>query len=58
MSLGDFQTVAGEYMSLDNQTNNYKLRLEYAAYQRAKQEEYAQKFAQEQGGNVADDIDF
>jgi hypothetical protein len=32
--------------------------LHFQAYQEEKQKEYAAKFAAEQGGNVADDVDF
>lgn len=52
ISLGDFQSVAMKWMM--NMTNiQQKL-----AYQEKKQKEYAQKFAQEMGGGIADDIDF
>jgi len=32
--------------------------LHYNSYQQEKQAEYAEKFAAEQGGNVADDVEF
>lgn len=61
INLGDFQSVAMQW-SNDNQKyladGNHEMILHFTNYQVEKQNEYAEKFAAEQGGNVADDIDF
>ncbi|GJQ07203.1 hypothetical protein CAPN010_13610 [Capnocytophaga cynodegmi] len=49
ISLGDFQSVAMKWMG--NMIN-------MLPYQEKKQKEYAKKFAEENGGNIADDIEF
>jgi len=58
ISLGDFQAVAMEYMTTQNQNWNSGEITKHLDYQQQKQKEHAAKFAAEQGGNVADDIDF
>lgn len=58
ISLGDFQSVAMKWMTQQNQDWNSNDIMHYNDYQQQKQKEYAAKFAAEQGGNVADDIDF
>lgn len=58
IGLGDFQAVAMKYMELQNQNFNSNYVRECMDYQDEKQAEYAEKFAAEQGGNVADDVDF
>ncbi|GIM54860.1 DUF6620 family protein [Capnocytophaga cynodegmi] len=49
ISLGDFQSVAMKWMG--NMIN-------MLPYQEKKQKEYAKKFTEENGGNIADDIEF
>lgn len=58
ISLGDFQSVAMQWLTKQNQEWNSADISHYHDYQQEKQKEYAAKFAAEQGGNVADDIDF
>lgn len=61
ITLGDFQSVAMQWMSGQNEEmlkDNGKQVLYWANYQQQKQEEYAQKFAAEQGGNIGDDVEF
>ncbi len=58
ISLGDFQTVAMQWLTDQNQNWNSDDITNYHNYQQEKQKEYAAKFAAEQGGNVADDIEF
>lgn len=57
ISLGDFQSVAMQWMP---QTSNeeFDTMRHYSDYREQKEKEYAEKFAQEQGGNVADDVEF
>lgn len=61
ISLGDFQAAAVKWMEVQNkemssgQAENIH---HFVDYQQEKQQEYAAKFAAEQGGNVADDVDF
>jgi hypothetical protein len=61
INLGDFQSVAMHWAN-DNQkymaAGDHESIMHFANYLVEKQEEYAEKFAEEQGGNVADDIDF
>lgn len=61
INLGDFQTIAVKW-SADNQkdvdSQNYENIKHFTNYQLEKQNEYAEKFAKEQGGNIADDIEF
>ena len=58
ISLGDFQAVAMEHATRQNQQWNSEEAMRYADYQMEKQKEYAAKFAAEQGGNIADDVNF
>ncbi len=58
INLGDFQAVAMDWMTQQNQDFNSESIRHYMDYQEEKRKEYAQKFANEQGGNVADDIEF
>ena len=58
IGLGDFQSVAMKYMELQNQNFDSNYVRDCMDYQDEKQAEYAEKFAAEQGGNVADDVDF
>lgn len=60
ISLGDFQAVAMKWSEvqaaeINNNTDNIH---HFIDYQQKKQAEYAEKFASEQGGNVADDVEF
>jgi hypothetical protein len=61
INLGDFQMVAMKWMEIQSEemqngeTDNV---LHFTDYQQQKQQEYSEKFAAEQGGNVADDVDF
>lgn len=61
INLGDFQTIAVKW-STDNQkdvdSQNYENVKHFTNYQLEKQNEYAERFAKEQGGNIADDIEF
>jgi hypothetical protein len=47
-----------QWMTERNQKWNSADILHYQNYQEAKQKEYAAIFAKEQGGNVADDVEF
>ncbi len=58
INLADFQSVAMQWMDKQNQMDDTNEILFFANYQREKQAEYAAKFANEQGGNVTDDIEF
>ncbi len=58
INLADFQSVAMQHMTAQNQNFNSDDILHFNNYQQEKQKEYAKKFAAEQGGNVADDIEF
>lgn len=58
ISLIDFQSVSMEWMTQRNQNFNSDQILEDHDFQQVKEEEYKARFAQEQGGNVADDIEF
>lgn len=58
ISLGDFQAVAMDWMTAQNQNFDSAKLTHYMDYQEQKRKEYAEKFAAEQGGNVADDIEF
>jgi hypothetical protein len=58
IGLGDFQSVAMKYMEIQNQNFDSNYVRECMNYQDEKQQEYAEKFAAEQGGNVADDVEF
>lgn len=58
INLIDFQSVAMELMTKRNQEFSTEDIHHYSDYEQAKQKEYAAKFAAEQGGNVADDVEF
>jgi hypothetical protein len=61
ISLGDFQAVAMLWSQIqveEMNNNNHENITHFIDYQQKKQEEYAAKFASEQGGNIADDVDF
>ena len=58
IGLGDFQTVAMERMTDKNKNFNTNEILHYQNYQQEMQQKYADKFAAEQGGNIADDVEF
>ncbi|MBO9592783.1 MAG: hypothetical protein J7599_07725 [Niabella sp.] len=58
INLSDFQAVAMDWMTAQNQQFNSNEIHHYMDYQLQKQKEYAEKFAKEQGGNIADDIAF
>jgi len=58
INLSDFQAVAMNWMTAQNQQFNSSQIHHYMDYQLEKQKEYAEKFAKEQGGNIADDIAF
>ncbi|RZJ78636.1 MAG: hypothetical protein EOO47_13215 [Flavobacterium sp.] len=57
INLGDFQSVAMQWMPITS-NEEYETMKVYLDYRQQKQDEYAAKFAADQGGNVADDIDF
>ena len=56
--LGEFQRIAANYSKEDNLNFNSKEQLDFLNFVEEKTEEYKKKFAAEQGGNVADDIEF
>ncbi len=56
--LGEFQKIAASHSESDQKQIDMKQQKEYADHMYAKMEEYKKKFAEEQGGNVADDIEF
>lgn len=58
INLADFQSVAMQWMTEQNQNWNSSDITEFHDYQQQKQKEYAAKFAAEQGGNIADDVTF
>lgn len=60
ISLGDFQAVAMKWSEVQaaEMTSNTDNIHHFIGYQQKKQAEYAAKFASEQGGNVADDVEF
>ncbi|MFD2598986.1 DUF6620 family protein [Sphingobacterium corticis] len=58
INLADFQSVAMQWMTQQNQQFNSADVLHFTDYHQQKKEEYAAKFAEEQGGNIADDIEF
>jgi hypothetical protein len=60
ISLGDFQAIAmkwSEVQAAEIHTNTDNIH-HFVDYQQKKQAEYAAKFASEQGGNIADDVEF
>ena len=58
ISLGDFQAIAMEHMTEQQKNWNSDDINHYQNYQDEKLKEYSAKFAAEQGGNVADDVEF
>lgn len=57
INLGDFQSVSIQWMTLtanDEVEETHK----FYNYREQKETEYGQKFAKEQGGNIADDVEF
>lgn len=58
ITLGDFQALAMQWMTGSNQNWNGDEISHFFDYQQAKQKEYAARFAAEQGGNIADDVEF
>jgi hypothetical protein len=58
IALGDFQSVAMQHMTEGQKNWSSEEIIHYQNYQEEKQKEYAAKFAAEQGGNVADDVEF
>jgi hypothetical protein len=58
IGLGEMQSVAMKYMEEQNKNFDSNAITHYLNYQNEKTKEYAARFAKEQGGNVADDIDF
>ena len=57
ISLGDFQQVAMQWMAQQGQESTEET-LEYVNYMEEKRQEYAKRFADENGGNIADDVEF
>ncbi|MDR2185594.1 MAG: hypothetical protein LBO80_08030, partial [Treponema sp.] len=57
INLADFQSVAMQYHEENQRIDPEKLK-EYLDYQIEKKAEYAEQFAAERGGNVADDVEF
>ncbi|MCX2473653.1 hypothetical protein OQZ33_04840 [Pedobacter sp. MC2016-05] len=57
INLGDFQAVAMQWMPITNDEPFETLDL-FNKYREEKQKEYAEIFAAEQGGNLADDVEF
>ena len=58
VNLAQFQEVAMMYMERRNAGWDSEEITDRLNYRQEKQKEYAAKFAQEQGGNVADDVEF
>ena len=61
INLGDFQAVAMHWMKVQNEEmakGNNDYIMHFIQYQQQMKEEYSKKFAAEQGGNVADDVQF
>jgi len=56
--LGEFQNAAMKWMQEQNLNFDHQKINHFIDYQQQKQKEYAAKFAAEQGGNVADDVEF
>lgn len=56
--LGEFQNAAVKWMQEQNLNFDAGKITHFANYQQEKQEEYAKRFAAEQGGNIADDVEF
>ena len=55
---GDLQKIAAYHAELDNKHIDGELSNKYSKLFHKKMDEYKKKFAEEQGGNVADDISF
>lgn len=55
---GDLQKIASYYGELDNKNKDMQNLKKYADLMSLKIDEYKEKFAAEQGGNIADDISF
>ena len=58
INLAEFQGAAMKWLEKRNQHTDSNRMSALIDHQTRKKEEYAAKFAEEQGGNVADDIDF
>lgn len=58
INLSDFQSVAMQWMEDSNKNWNSERIMELNDYETSQKEIYAEKFAAEQGGNAADDINF
>jgi len=58
INLADFQSAAMQWMTEQNQNWSSDDIHHFHDYQQGKQKEYAAKFAAEQGGNIADDVNF
>lgn len=58
VSLGEFQKIATFHMEQDQKHVDMEMTLKYTRHMQNKMEEYKKIFAQEQGGNIADDIQF
>jgi len=57
ISLGDFQQIAMQWMEIQKTESSEDI-LAYVDHMEQKRQEYARKFADENGGNIADDVDF
>lgn len=57
INLGDFQSISMNWVALINQQDT-DMTQHFLVYREQKEQEYSQKFAHEQGGNLADDIEF
>ncbi|UPK68703.1 DUF6620 family protein [Chitinophaga filiformis] len=57
ISLGDFQQVAMQWMEQQKDLSSEEI-TEYVDHMEAKRQEYAKRFADENGGNIADDVEF
>lgn len=58
INLTDFQSIAMQWMTKRNENFDSNQLTEDHNFQQVKTEEYKAKFATEQGGNIADDIEF
>lgn len=57
VNLTDFQTAAMQWAQV-TQGEDFETMRHYMDFMEAKQSEYAAKFAADQGGNIADDVEF
>lgn len=57
INLADFQSVEAHWVQ-DIQNEDYETIRKFLDYREEKVKTYEQKFAEEQGGNIGDDIDF